>query len=201
MDGPPSESEGIYRATFCDGTFSDLTLVAEVQCSPSWFRWHPALPVLYTTNETFDGSASSVTAFRLTPSCGLERMGRVSTGGGSACHFSVHPKGHYIGVTNHGQDFGGTAFGSTAVLSVDPATGELLEQVDFVAHEETTDPELLANPAREDWTPHAHSANWSPCGGFLFVCEKGTDRIIVYKFDEATGKITSHSETMVTIGG
>jgi hypothetical protein len=53
---------------------------------------------------------------------------------------------------------------------------------------------------REDWTPHAHSANWSPCGKYLFVCEKGTDRIIVYAFDAAAGTITNHSETMVTIG-
>ena len=54
---------------------------------------------------------------------------------------------------------------------------------------------------RTDWIPHAHSANWAPCGQYLFVCEKGTDRIIVYAFDSATGKITNHSETMVTIGG
>lgn len=36
---------------------------------------------------------------------------------------------------------------------------------------------------------------------YLFVCEKGTDRIIVYAFDSGTGRITTHSETMVTIGG
>ena len=65
--------------------------------------------MLYTTNETFDGSDSSVTAFGLTPTGGLERMGRVTTGGGSACHLSVSPDGCWIGVTNHGQDFGGTA--------------------------------------------------------------------------------------------
>ena len=38
----------------------------QVGVSPSWFRWHPTLPVLYTTNETFAGEASSITAFRLT---------------------------------------------------------------------------------------------------------------------------------------
>eukprot|EP01052_Picozoa_sp_SAG31_P064084 SAG31_NODE_22962_length_514_cov_0.913253_1_plen_92_part_01 len=80
-------------------------------------------------NETFDGSASAVTAFRLTPGApptriasgtagrlgfdsfqlrrtvrahwialGLERMSRVSTGGGSCCHLSVHPDATHIGV-------------------------------------------------------------------------------------------------------
>ena len=201
MDGPPSEAEGIYRARFdpAAGTLSELTLVAEVGISPSWFRWHPSKPILYTTNETFDGSPSSVTAFRLTPSAGLERLSRVSTGGGSACHFSVHPRLRYIAAANHGQDFGGTAGGSVAVLSVCPTSGDLLEQTDFILHES---PSPDARPAgRDNWTPHAHSANWSPCGRFLFVCEKGTDRIIVYAFDEEHGKLKVPSETMVTVGG
>ena len=169
--------------------------------SPSWFRLHPSLPVLYTTNETFDGSDSSVTAFGITPTGGLERMGRVTTGGGSACHFSVHPRCGYLAATNHGQDFGGNAGGSVAVISLDAASGDVVAQTDHVVHEQPTDAALLADPAREDWTPHAHSANWSLCGRFLFVCEKGTDRIIVYAFDEASGKISNHSECMVTIGG
>jgi hypothetical protein len=37
------------------GTLRDLALVAEVGVSPSWFRWHPTLPVLYCTNETMFG--------------------------------------------------------------------------------------------------------------------------------------------------
>ena len=35
----------------------------------------------------------------------------------------------------------------------------------------------------------------------MFVCEKGTDRIIVYKFDAAAGTLVNHSETMVGVGG
>lgn len=183
MDGPPSPSEGIYKAEFDStaGTLASLQLVAEVGCSPSWFRWHPSLPVLYTTNETFDGSASSITAFRLTPSCGLERMGRVSTGGGSACHFSLHPGCRFLAAANHGQDLGGDAGGSVAVISLCPQGGNVLDQTDFVLH--SAPPEGERPAGRENWTPHAHSATWSPCGKYLFVCEKGTDRIIVCEYD------------------
>lgn len=69
----PNVLQGIYRAKFdpSTGEFSDFKIVAEVQCSPSWFRLHPTLPVLYSTNETFDGSDSHVTAFGLTPTGGL----------------------------------------------------------------------------------------------------------------------------------
>lgn len=98
---------------------TDCKVVAEVQCSPSWFRLHPKLPVLYCTNETFDGSDSSVTAFGLTPSGGLERMGKVSTGGGSACHLSVHVDGAYMAVANHGQ--------VSQLLSLRPILGVTLQ--------------------------------------------------------------------------
>jgi hypothetical protein len=60
------------------------------------------------------------------------------------------------------QDFGGNAGGSVAVISVCPDTGDVLAQTDWVLHEEPTDQKLLDDPRREDWTPHAHSANWSP---------------------------------------
>jgi 6-phosphogluconolactonase (cycloisomerase 2 family) len=143
MDGPPSASEGIYTAQFDDetGQLDQLKLVAEVGVSPSWFRWHPTLPVLYTNNETFDGSASSVTAFRLTAALGLERMSRVSTGGGSCCHLSVHPAAAHIGAANHGQDFGAPPYppGSTAVISLDPATGDLAAQTALVEHQEPSE--------------------------------------------------------------
>ena len=143
---------------------------------------------------------------------GLERMSRVSTGGGSCCHLSVHPTATHLGAANHGQDFGEPPYppGSTAVISLDPvqalaethcccclarlptaaycchcappsmhmhsqsagtwtavavagggqATGDVLQQTCFIEHQEPAE-----KPAgRDDWKPHAHSANWSPCG-------------------------------------
>lgn len=48
------------------------------------------------------------------------------------------------------------------MISVCPDTGDVLAQTDWVLHEKPTDQKLLDDPRREDWTPHAHSANWSP---------------------------------------
>lgn len=77
-------------------------------------------------------------------------MGRVTTSGGSACHLSVSPDGCWIGVTNHGQDFGGSAGGSVAVISVCPESGDVLAQTDFVLHEQPTDPKLLVRSTEND---------------------------------------------------
>jgi 6-phosphogluconolactonase len=199
----PSSSEGIYRATFDDvtGEVSRLALAAEVNVSPSWLQWHSTLPVVYATNSTFDGSASSVTAFRVMPDESLNLLGRVCTDGGSACHCSVHKSGRFLAVAHHGlppQVDRGLS-GSVAILSL-AADGTPLERVEFVPHHTETDPALLAHPGRKDWTTHAHSANFDISGKWLFVCEKGADRVIVYAFDDESGALRPHAECMVPIG-
>ena len=81
-------------------------LAAPSQLSPSWLRWHPTLPVLYSTQETNEGSASALVSYRLTGSGELVETGRVSTCGGSACHFTVHPSCLAIACANHGNKRG-----------------------------------------------------------------------------------------------
>ena len=118
MDGPPSESQGIYSVQFDpdSGEFVDGTLKLRAdagegaQGSPSWLRWHPqGLPVLYTNNETLstEQGAGSVTAYAVTagPS-GIELalLNRLSTNGSSPCYVDVHPKGTHLAVANYSLD-------------------------------------------------------------------------------------------------
>ena len=105
----PSGAKGIYSAKIdpATGALSDLSLAAEVVISPSWLRAHPKLPVLYSTNETMDGEGaactpSTISAFRIGPGGKLAFMSSVGTGGGSGCHFSLHPDASHIAVANHG---------------------------------------------------------------------------------------------------
>lgn len=144
---------------------------------------------------------SAVTGFRVTPSFGLERLSSVSTGGGSAAHAAVHHSGKWLAVAHHGLPPTHTVgkSGSVAIVSL-AADGTPLEQVALVIHPTETDPKLLADPGRSDWTSHAHSVNYDSTGKWLFVCEKGLDRVYVYTFDEATGTIAHHSECMTPIG-
>jgi 6-phosphogluconolactonase len=91
--------------------------------------------------------------------------------------------------------------GSVALISLDPTTGDVLELAHHIQHHPPTEPAVLNHPDRQDHTPHAHSANWAPSGGYMFVCEKGLDRVMVYKLDPVAGKLTLHSFAPVTIGG
>jgi hypothetical protein len=47
------------------GRVSPPELVAKSVVSPSWLRWHPTMPVMYTTQETGDGSPSALVSYRL----------------------------------------------------------------------------------------------------------------------------------------
>ena len=52
--------------------------------------------------------------------------------------------------------------------------------------------------------PHAHSINLDAANKFAFACDLGLDKVLVYKFDSATGKLTpvlrktSSSEKLAT---
>ncbi len=209
----PSEAEGLYSATFDSdtGELSEYRLAAEARISPSWLRAHPVLPVIYTTNETMDGEGDDCTpsymsAYRVGPGGTLALLGRrVSTGGGSACHFSVHPSGKYLAVANHGLligDFSGAPSGGVAIIALNPTTGELQHRTDLAVHPNAPqNPADGTHPDRSDWTSHTHSCNWAMSGRWLFACEKGTDRVLVYAFDAIEGTISLVGGHNVTIGG
>jgi 6-phosphogluconolactonase len=70
-----------------------------------------------------------------------------------------------------------------AVLPVLPGGG-LGDPVEMVQHTGHS-----VNASRQEG-PHAHSVNISPDNRFAFVCDLGIDKIMVYRFDEVTGKLT-----------
>jgi 6-phosphogluconolactonase len=118
MDGPPSESHGIYSVQFDpeSGEFVDGTLKLRAdagvgaQGSPSWLRWHPkGLPVLYTNNETLttEQGAGSVTAYAVAAGpdgVQLSFLNRLGTGGSSPCYVDLHPAGTHLAVANYSLD-------------------------------------------------------------------------------------------------
>jgi 6-phosphogluconolactonase len=108
----------------------------------------------------------------------------------------------------------GEISGSVALLSVDERSGDLLALVDFIPHLDETDPAVLADPRRtqENENSHCHGVHWDATGRWLFACEKGLDKVIVYSFDIAAAVRTTkshrsgallrwHSEVRCTPGG
>jgi 6-phosphogluconolactonase len=45
--------------------------------------------------------------------------------------------------------------------------------------------------------PHAHCIRWTPDNRFVVVADLGIDRLVIYRFDENTGTLTPHGETVL----
>jgi 6-phosphogluconolactonase len=176
------DSKGIYAWRFQPGSgeLAELGAVGETP-NPSFLAIDGPARHLYAANEIGDygGQRSgSVTSFAIEPGTGkLTAINTVATKGGGPCYVSLHNSGKWVFAANYGG-------GSVAVLPV--ADGRLGEAASFEQHKGSG-----ADPKRQRG-PHAHCIKPSPDGRFVLAADLGTDEIIVYRFDAATGKLAAN---------
>ena len=169
-------------------TLVPLGLAAEI-ASPSFLEIDPERRLLFTVNEVneLDGRRSGgVSAFSIDPSTGkLTLLNQRASMGTGPCHLVLDKERRNLLVANYGS-------GSVAVLPVG-ADGRLGEASDVEQHTGNS-----VNPRRQEG-PHAHCVTFDPAGRFLFVCDLGLDKIMIYRFDAEQGKLTSHEPAFATV--
>jgi 6-phosphogluconolactonase len=177
----PEDSRGIYRAEFdgVTGKLSEPVLAGEIK-SPSFLAIHPSGRFLYAVGETADFGgvkSGSVNAFAIDAESGnLELLNRQPSGGGGPCHIVVDRAGKHALVANYGG-------GSCESLPIRD-NGELGEPTSVIQHRGSS-----VNPQRQE-APHAHSINLDAANRFAVCADLGLDKVLVYKFDTASGKLT-----------
>jgi len=174
------KSKGIYVSRFDPGSekLDPIKLAGEVE-RPSWVTLHPGGRYLYAVSELGNNGREqgAISSFAVDNKSGeLKFLNRVRSGGGGSCHLVVDKTGKTIAVANYGS-------GSVATFHLE-ADGKLGQQVSLRQHEGSS-----ANPRRQRG-PHAHAVVLSPDNRFLFVPDLGLDKIMIYRFDAATGAIT-----------
>ena len=160
-------SKGIYRSRIdlASGSLGEPQLAAEA-LQPSWLRWHPLRhDILYCANE--DREAPACSAYRVHADGSLHLLSTISTGAAGPTHFSVSPDGRFLAVANYGG-------GALTVIPTEE-DGSLSRASTVVIHEGSG-----PNPKRQK-EPHAHSANFSACGRFIFCCDLGIDQVVIYE--------------------
>jgi 6-phosphogluconolactonase len=185
-----SGSKGIHISKFntTTGDLSEPDLAAETG-SPSFLAIHPSKKYLYSVGEmgTPGQKGGAVSAFSISqPDGKLTLINQVSSVGAGPCHISVDKTGKMAMVANYGG-------GSVASYSIQDKGG-LSEAQTFVQHEGSS-----VNLKRQAG-PHAHSLNTSPDNRFGFACDLGLDKVLIYKLDPTTGKMTSHGHATVAPG-
>jgi 6-phosphogluconolactonase len=169
------EKMGIAVAEFdsANGSLSAPRLITETR-DPAHFTITEDGKHLYMCNT---GTPGGVSAFAVDRKSGaLSLLNYKESKGRGPSYVSVDATGRYVLDANYG---GG--FVEVYSLSKD---GSLDQQTAFVEHSGSS-----VHPQRQT-KPYAHWIRTDPTNKYALVADLGTDEIVVYQFDAATGKLT-----------
>jgi 6-phosphogluconolactonase len=174
-------SLGIYQAELNtnDGALKLIGLAGEAK-NPSFFALPSGDQFLYAVSEVADYDDShggAVSAFGVDTSSGkLGLLNHQSSGGAGPCFVSLDNAGKHALVANYGG-------GSVAVLPIG-ADGKLQPASCFIQHAGAG-----PNKSRQEG-PHAHCIKLDAANRFALACDLGLDKVFIYRFDAAAGKLT-----------
>jgi 6-phosphogluconolactonase len=175
-------SKGIYLLRLSPGSGAlAIAGVAAETLNPSFVALSPDGAAAFAVNEVgqLDGQpGGGVTAFgRDAASGALRSLGRELTKGADPCYASTDRTGRFLFVANY---TGGS-------IAMDPvlAGGAIGAMTGFIQHHGHG-----PNAERQEG-PHAHCVIPDPMNRFVLVADLGIDRIMVYRFDAATGVLNT----------
>ena len=171
-------SKGIYafRYDAGSGKLTPIAVAAETQ-DPSWVAIHPNGKFLYAVNEA--GKSSMVSAFSLDAQSGkLTLLNQLPALGEDPCYLSFDRTGKYVFVANY-------TSGNVVVFPIE-ADGKLGASTANIRDEGQLGP----NKERQEG-PHAHWIEASAGNRYAYVSDLGLDKVLIYEFDVATGKLIS----------
>jgi 6-phosphogluconolactonase len=174
-------SKGIYVTEFNRKNHTlQVVSTANAEDSPSFLAFGTAGHNLYAVNRGGVGKLKqfgSVGAYSVDSKTGkLKLINQVSSFGNGPCHLSTDKSGRWLFVSHYGS-------GNLVVFPVKP-DGSIGAPADSVRHSGKG-----AHETRQE-KPHVHSALITSDNRFLLVADLGTDKLMIYRFDPASGKLT-----------
>jgi len=172
----------VYQLDTPTGRLAPVGQTGEI-VNPSYLLVDPQGRYLYAVQETEKKSA--VYAFALNGEK-INYLNHRPSQGVFPCHLALDQTGRYLLVANYG----------SGTVSVFPLldNGRLGAATDVVKHTGASG----ANPQRQEG-PHAHAVMVGPNNRHVFVADLGLDKIMIYRFDAATGKLTPHDPPGVSL--
>jgi 6-phosphogluconolactonase len=175
-----AEKGGIYAYQFDtnSGALKPLHQTTDVKM-PFFLAVSPDRNFLYAVDveKAAGKSEEFVAAYAIQGRTGeLKQLNRQPSRGTTTCYLDVDPSGKTVTLANY-------STGSVAALPV-KADGSLAEAASFIEHSGSG-----ADPKRQKG-PNAHSIVISPDGRFALAADLGIDKIMIYRLDAATAKLT-----------
>ena len=200
VDLPPGNGKGIhlFRVDRASGALTPCG-VFEQPTSPSCLVINAAGNRLYSANETSrleSNDAGTLSAFAIRPSDGqLTLLNSVSSEAAGPTYVSLHPSGRFLLVANY--------FGGAVASFPIQADGSLGIASDVQRDAGTVGPKKATHAPAGSFAfsghdlPHAHMIAPDPSGRFALSVDLGLDQILVWKFDDRTGKLAAHNPAAI----
>jgi len=175
-----SKSEGIYiyKLNLESGELRPYKTVKNV-VEPSFLAIDKNRKYLYAVNETekYEGrNSGAVSAFAIDRKTGdLKFLNKQPSLGGAPCFVTVSENEKFVMVANY-------VGGNVSVFPIQTG-GRLGASVDLVQHSGSG-----PNKERQE-AAHAHSIMLDKDNGFAFANDLGIDKVMIYKFDDKSGKL------------
>lgn len=179
--------EGIYTACLdvTTGRLTSLGLQEKVNPA-SWVLVDPKKSVVYTTGGMTSNPADfgSVFSFKIDRRTGtLTALGSSPSGGPDPTHLAWDPHSGTLFVANPGN-------GVVSVIKTDADGGSRL--LEDKAQQEGSGPTPRQKHAA------AHGVAVDPTGRFVLSADFGADKLYIYRFDKATGKLSPSSPNFIS---
>lgn len=178
----------LYRLDLSDGSLKHAGTTEGV-VNPSYLTLDRTRRRLYAVNEVeeYEGApGGAVSAFEIEAKSGALRLiNRRHSKGGAPCYVAVSESGNFVLVANY-------TGGNVAVLPVlrDGSLGEATQVEQFKGSG--------PNSERQE-ASHAHCVMLDRMNANAFACDLGTDRVMSYRFDRRTGRLSPNAPPFVSV--
>jgi len=169
----------VYRMDPASGTWTHVQQVPLI--NPSFLAVDHAQRFLYSVHADLD----EVSAYAIDRASGqLTPLNRQSCGGKNPVYLSIDPGNRFIVTANYGA-------GSVGVVPIEQ-DGSLGARTDLA-----TLPGEPGPNRKEQASSHPHECPFDRAGRFIVVPDKGLDRVFVFLFDGARGKLMPNEPPFV----
>jgi 6-phosphogluconolactonase len=174
-----------FRLDLDTGAMRPLHRTTDIE-NPFYLALSPNQKFLYSIRaKQFGGKDDEqIAAYELVGRTGkLKLLNRQSARGSAACYLDVDATGKTVLVANY-------TTGSVAALPV-KEDGSLAEADSFIQHIGSS-----VDPKRQK-EPHAHCIVVSPDNRFAFAADLGLDKVLAYRLDAASARLTPNRQPFV----
>jgi 6-phosphogluconolactonase len=174
-----------FRFDLTSGALTRIGVAAEIE-HPSFLSISPNHQFLYSISEGGNAAASSISAFTIDAAAGkLTLLNKQPAGGAGPCYVEVDGGGKNALIANYGS-------GSFAVFPL-AVSGAVQPMSAFIQDHGSS-----VDQARQEG-PHAHSLVAGPGDRFVYGCDLGLDKVMIFKFDPDKGTLVPNEPAFAQV--